>query len=1111
LYVPGPRGPSGGPPGPVGPPGPTGPQGPPGVGTETDRLISDPSEFVLNPDGSFIFPNNQIDAGSNSLTVKTQSAFGLTMDWNDGAGNLTELNVNSGGVNFNLTGQRWYFNPDGSTVLPGNVYVSNAVTTTNLFASGNVVIGPVPTTILANLHVERSDVFIGNSAVTGSVSNPAAASVSRLIFDNSQRNTTVPNKIVLYSNASSGNVCGLSVITSAQTDIPYLVYQGGAHYFVTKSTSSLSGYQAMIISADGQLNLSGSSSRAHLDISNGNLPSSNVQVRIDSSNVALVTSGSGLVGFGTLTPSANLHVVGNIYASNAVTTTNLFANTLTTSSITVTGNIYASNAIVTTNLFAATETLTGTAGQTTLTVTGNVYASNAVTTKNLTCDGFTSNITNTIFNFDTLTVPYMYSTTLNVSTTSNLSTVVITGSLGQSSLTVTGNIYASNAVTTANLFANTLTMSNATSSITVTGNIYASNAIVTTNLFAATETLTGTAGQTTLTVTGNVYASNAVTTKNLTCDGFTSNITNTIFNFDTLTVPYMYSTTLNVSTTSNLSTVVITGSLGQSSLTVTGNIYASNAVTTANLFANTLTMSNATSSITVTGNIYASNAVVTTNIVCAGFTSNASNTIFNFSTLTIPFVYCTTLNTYSTANVLTLSVPGSTGQTSLAISSATGQTGINVAGNVYASNAVTTTTLYGNVSASNVVVTPATGVTGISVTGNVYVSNAVSTTNLFVSNVTYSLDVLAQGPYFNPSTTNASVITQWYSRLVNTTTQPFWSVSANPQFSYINTSNLVGYISQTLLNDGRVLFNQINGNNIGFFYPDTNQFSYVTGVSINGFDYSGVLQIPDGRVVFIPCNGNKVGLLNPINYSFSTVSTGTALNNMHYGAVYEPTGNVIMTPTNSSNVGIFNTNTGTYSRVAFSSEVAINTILYFGSVLLPDGRVVFIPNGTSNVGVYTPSTATYSNVTVTVSGKYAGGCLLPDGNVFMVPNSASSNACIYNPNLNTVSNVTTNGPGIGGGGNCAGAVALPDGRIVIMHALNNYGGGFIIYNYKTGSYTLIPGLPGGIMYQNIALLGGGTLVPDGRIFFTTSYGAGLFETRTPAPREFCLHPFFNKF
>jgi hypothetical protein len=390
---------------------------------------------------------------------------------------------------------------------------------------------------------------------------------------------------------------------------------------------------------------------------------------------------------------------------------------------------------------------------------------------------------------------------------------------------------------------------------------------------------------------------------------------------------------------------------------------------------------------------------------------------------------------------------------------------------------------------------------------NVGTLNVASTSNL--QSVTYSLDILAQGPYLNPSTANASVITQWYSRLVNTTSRPFWSVSATPQSSYINTSNLGGYYSQTLLNDGRVLFNQINGTNIGFFYPDTNQFSYITGVSISNFDYSGVIQIPDGRVIFIPCNGNKVGLLNPFNYSFSSISTGTSLNGMHYGAVYEPTGNVIMTPTNSSNVGIFNTNTGTYSRVAFSSEISLNTTIYFGSVLLPDGRVVFIPNGTSNVGIYTPSTATYSNVTVTVNGKYAGGCLMPDGNVFMVPNTASSNACIYNPNLNTVSNVTTSGPGIGGNG-AAGAVALPDGRILVIPTLNNSAGvNFAIYNYKLGTYTILSSSIN--MYQNSALLGGGTLLPDGRVIITTQYGAGLLNFRTPAPREFCLHPFFNKF
>ena len=69
----------------------------------------------------------------------------------------------------------------------------------------------------------------------------------------------------------------------------------------------------------------------------------------------------GNVGIGTTNPQSNLHVVGNVYASNAVTTT---------------------------NVFAATETLTGATGQTTLNVTGNVYASNAVTTTNV----FASNL-----------------------------------------------------------------------------------------------------------------------------------------------------------------------------------------------------------------------------------------------------------------------------------------------------------------------------------------------------------------------------------------------------------------------------------------------------------------------------------------------------------------------------------------------------------------------------------------------------------------------------------------------------------------------------------------------------------------------------------------------
>jgi hypothetical protein len=147
-------------------------------------------------------------------------------------------------------------------------------------------------------------------------------------------------------------------------------------------------------------------------------------------------------------------------------------------------NVFSSNSITTTNVFANTSTLTGTTGATTLNVTGNLYVSNAVTTTNLFTAGITSNAVSTVFNSDTLTIPFVYSTTLNVASTSNLDTVTLTGEPGLTTLLATGNIYASNAVTT-------------------------------TNVFAATETLTGTTGQTTLNVTGNVYVSNALTTTNV--------------------------------------------------------------------------------------------------------------------------------------------------------------------------------------------------------------------------------------------------------------------------------------------------------------------------------------------------------------------------------------------------------------------------------------------------------------------------------------------------------------------------------------------------------------------------------------------------------------------
>jgi hypothetical protein len=110
----------------------------------------------------------------------------------------------------------------------------------------------------------------------------------------------------------------------------------------------------MRIGVLGTVGIGTASATAKLHV--GTSLTQNVQVLVEASNVAIATTGGGRVGFGTSTPSANLHVIGNTYVSNAVTTT---------------------------NVFAATETLTGTTGATTLNVTGNVYSSNAVTTTNV--------------------------------------------------------------------------------------------------------------------------------------------------------------------------------------------------------------------------------------------------------------------------------------------------------------------------------------------------------------------------------------------------------------------------------------------------------------------------------------------------------------------------------------------------------------------------------------------------------------------------------------------------------------------------------------------------------------------------------------------------------
>ena len=142
--------------------------------------------------------------------------------------------------------------------------------------------------------------------------------------------------------------------------------------------------------------------------------------------------------------------------------------------------------------------------------------------------------------------------------------------------------------------------------------------------------------------------------------GFQSN-TSSNLNASNLAFGVVSSTLLYGNTISNINSANIVGTVGTAQsvtlasqtnitsvgtltgLTVSGLLAASNGSAISNINSANITQPFA--------NLVVSNTVTTTNVVAAGFTSNASNTIFNYSTLTVPFVTATTLNVSSTSNL----------------------------------------------------------------------------------------------------------------------------------------------------------------------------------------------------------------------------------------------------------------------------------------------------------------------------------------------------------------------------------------------------------------------------------------------------------------------------
>jgi hypothetical protein len=261
-------------------------------------------------------------------------------------------------------------------------------------------------------------------------------------------------------------------------------------------------------------------------------------------NVFLNTS--NLIGIGTTTPSATLHVAGNIYASNAVTTTNVFATTTNTQALNVTSNMNFTGALATlANLYVPGNANIEYLSVSNLSVTGNliITATNVQTTNALVINNAGTSTALKVTQYEptihTHNVAEFWDATtlamvidpegnvaihtvsspgyaLTVTDPANFETLYIRGKNGTPTLNVTGNITASNALTTTNVFADRYygdggLLSNITSFVQPLANLVVSNAVTTTNVFANTLTLVGTAGQTTLYVNNNVFVSDTLT------------------------------------------------------------------------------------------------------------------------------------------------------------------------------------------------------------------------------------------------------------------------------------------------------------------------------------------------------------------------------------------------------------------------------------------------------------------------------------------------------------------------------------------------------------------------------------------------------------------------
>jgi hypothetical protein len=806
-----------------------GPSGFVGVGTSG-------SGSTLNVAGN-VWASNAL-AAPLVLATTSMNVVGVT--------NTSAIYGTSGSVGIGVTGS-------GSTLnVAGNVWISNALSTPNIFASQ----ANISTLNVSYLSGTNGTVGIGTAA-TG----PAFYVAGNLYASNA---LTAPNAIVTTMNITS--------ILNTQS----------------------------IYSATGFLGINTSSATATLHVQ-GNLYASNaltapVLVATASMNTPTLNTTSvyglaSLVGINTTVPGASLHVAGNVYASNALTapailaTTSMNTPTLNTTSVYglaslvginttapgaslhVQGNLYASNSLTAPIVYATTSmnittlnttSIFGTSGQVgigttlpsaTLQVQGNMYATNAISTTNI------------------------LATTLNTTVINTASIFGVSGLVGVgsqpigSTLDVAGNIYASNAITSPNIISGTsnITTLNTTS-------IYSTSTSVGINT-----TATG-AG---ITIGGNLYASNALTGTNIIATG-------TIYYGEDLfkRAPYL---TANVANATTIQTWI---SATCNAADQTNSFWSmSGAPAYGNVAAGPLGSSDYHGSVLLPdGRVLfvprnASNvgifnpatglfsAVSPTGLAATADKFAGGVLLPNGNVVFVPYqsanigMYNPSALTYS--NIFTVAAPSAT----------------LFKGGVLAPN-------------GNVIFAPQSS-------GNVGVFNPTLGTYsnlgpLGIGATAYSGAVLLPtgNVVFVPASSPNIGMYNTYSMTAAT--------------AYINIGPIPasGYDGGVLAPNGNVIFIQNTASNVGVYNPTTLSAAGLSNVgptNVGAGAFAGGCLTPSGNVVMAPYATGNVGLFDPAGLVFSNVNQSAPGSAKFTGATLLPDGRVVFCPYGASNVGLLNT------------------------------------------------------------------------------------------------------------------------------------------------------------------------------------------------------------